>query len=764
MFEPLFLSILMITIGGKTISGKVYDYNSKNTLPLVNILVEGTNIGTFTDSNGYYKIEIPDSLSSVVLRYTMIGYEKKRKEIRTDKGKIISVDIEMRMKPLAAQGVLITARKEDFRESSSITAPSLSQKNLMFLPSLIQSDLMRTIEMMSGITKVSDFTNSISVRGGAPDQNLILIDNVPILKPSHLFGIVSTYNTDVVEKAKLYKSGISARYDDMLSSVLDIRTKGLESKAEGFTGNISSSFLSSKITLGSKIPIINGNILISVRRSYVDKLLKLFDYDLPYYFYDGHLNLESNLGNWLFTLSTYKGKDFLKYKLYYNKEEDSLYTVADVNWDNSLFSLGAFYPCGEGSLLHFSAGFSEYKSLQNFSDSIVDSKTKIKIFTTAADYSHKFNKHKVTIGLYDYLKPFDYELSVQTGFRYKLEDKLSNRASLFVEDQISAWKDLLLKGGIAFNHYYSKGDSINSSNSKVLTTYRLSCKYFLNDLTAFVLSFGNYHQYQVPAAIEVKETLVITPISIKLPLYGKYEPEKARHLNAGFEGWFSESFYFSIEGYYRYYNHLLQMKEKFKNIDIQNTQSLYETVFESGTGNTWGADFTLKKEKGKLSGWLSYTFLKSEVSFDTLTYIPDWERTHNFHAALLARLGWGLVSGLQFSFSTGNPYTGATGRFYRKLPYPHHPVFTEEDDWGILKGRKNNERFPPYIRLDLSLSRCFYLEDKELEIKFSIYNITNHKNVFFYYYDYSNSNQNPPTKESFNMLPIVPSIEIKYKF
>jgi hypothetical protein len=248
------------------------------------------------------------------------------------------------------------------------------------------------------------------------------------------------------------------------------------------------------------------------------------------------------------------------------------------------------------------------------------------------------------------------------------------------------------------------------------------------------------------------------PIYYWVPLGGSYDPEEAYHFNLGLEGWLREDLYFSLEGYYRNYNHLLTMRD-LDEIEIGTAQEYYETMLEAGSGKAYGLDFLLKKEIGNLRGWISYSFLKSDVSFGDENYPTDWDRNHNFHLTLLALLGEKYEAGIQFGFCTGNPYTTNLARYRQRmeiLPYGYNEV-----SWTELQGDENQVRYPPYVRLDVGISRSFYFGNNELDLKLSVYNVLNYKNVFMYYYNYD---QEPPVKKPFNMLPIIPSLEFIYKF
>ncbi|MEJ2567759.1 MAG: TonB-dependent receptor plug domain-containing protein, partial [candidate division WOR-3 bacterium] len=709
--------------------------------------------GTVTDDKGYYSLIVSDSVDEFKVRYSMIGYRQVIKEVKFGGQEYLISDVAMHMEPLKAQGIIVSAKKKKFRNTASMTPHSLSDKDLKIMPSFVVGDLMRTIEALPGVTKSSDFSTSVSVRGGSPDQNRVLLDDVPLLNPFHLFGLVSAFNSNSIKSAELYSSGIPVRHDASLSSVLDIKTKGVGRQIEGLSGVTSLSLLSGNLAVGSKIPSINSNFLLSVRRTYADKLLPLFGYELPYYFYDGYIHWETDIKDWSLVLSGYTGKDFLDIR----DEDDESIKIIGFDWGNDVAALNLFHSNREGDLAHIFAGYSNHDFYLRVLDTLFITNGNIDVGTFGAAYTKGFKKHEITVGLEDYYRPFEYNVNFNMGFSYSYEDIWSNRLSMYIEDEFKLSDYLIFSGGLALTHYYSKSGEFDLENSDLFRAYRLSAKYFFDDLRALTFSFGNFHQYIVPGG-NLLNMGVDIPIYYWIPLGGKYDPEEAHHFNLGFEGWLREDLYFSLESYYRKYSRLLNMKNM-EDIHMTTEEEYYETMLEEGDGKAYGLDFLLKKEIGNLRGWLSYSFLKTDVTFGDQSYPTGWDRNHNFHLTLLALLGKKYEAGAQFSFCTGNPYTTDLARYrYREelMPYGENEI-----SWVELQGGKNQVRYPSYVRLDLSLGRSFYFGNNELDIKLSMYNVLNSKNVFMYYYDYD---EEPPVKEPFYMLPRIPALEFIYKF
>ncbi len=746
---------LMLLIGKyNVLAGEVYDATTKEPLQMVNIVVVGTDMGTTTDDKGYYSLIMSDSLTGFKVRYSMIGYGQVVKDIKFSDQEYLRIDVALHMEPLKVQGILVSAKKKKFLSTASMTPPSLSDKDLMMLPSFIEGDLMRTIEALPGVTKSSDFSTSVSVRGGSPDQNRVLIDDVPLLNPFHLFGLVSAFNSNAIKSAELYSSGIPVRHDASLSSVLDIKTKGVGRDIEGLAGVASLSILSGSLTMGGKIPSLNSNYLLSVRRTYADKLFALFDYDLPYYFYDCYLHWETDINdNWSLVLSGYTGEDFLDIR----DEDDESIRLIGFDWGNNVLALNLFNSNTNGDLLHIFGGYSNHDFFLRALDTVFITDGDIDVGTIGAEYTKNFKRNEITVGVEEYYRPFEYNVNFQMGFQYSYEDIWSNRVSMYVEDKFDLSDYLILSGGLALTHYYSESEEFEQKNSGFFRAYRLSAKYFFDDLRAVTFSFGNFHQYIVPGGNMIS-TGIDLPIYYWIPLGGEYDPEEAYHFNLGFEGWLKEDIYLSLEGYYRKYSRLLSMKDM-EEIQITTEKTYYETMLEEGSGKAYGLDFLLKKEIGNLRGWLSYSFLKTDVVFGDETYPTDWDRNHNIHLTLLALLGRKYEAGVQFAFCTGNPYTTDLARCrYRKELMPYGE---DEATWVELKGERNQVRYPSYVRLDASLSRSFFFGNNELDLKLSVYNVLNSKNVFMYYYDYD---EEPPIKKAFNMIPLIPSIEFIYKF
>jgi hypothetical protein len=507
----LWSSFCLVLVVSKywVVAGNVYDASTKEPLSMVNILVVGTEKGTVTDNKGYYSLIMSDSLSEFKIRYSMIGYRHITKDMKFFDREYLTVDVAMHMEPLKAQGILVSAKKKKFRNTASMTPPSLSDKDLRMMPSFVEGDLMRTIEALPGVTKSSDFSTSVSVRGGSPDQNRVLLDDIPLLNPFHLFGLVSAFNSNSIKSAELYSSGIPVRHDASLSSVLDIKTKGVDRDIEGLSGVASLSLLSGNLAAGSKIPSINSNFLLSVRRTYADKLLGLFGYDLPYYFYDGYLHWETDINdNWSLVLSGYTGKDFLDIR----DEDDESIEIIGFDWGNDVAALNLFHSNQEGDLAHIFAGYSNHDFYLRALDTIFITDGNIDVGTFGAAYTKNFKKNEITVGLENCYSPFEYNVNFNMGFSYSYEDIWSNRLSMYVEDEFKLSDYLILSGGLALTHYYSESQEFELENSDFFRAYRLSAKYFFDDLRAVTFSFGNFHQYIVPGG-----TLI--DMGIEIPIY-----------------------------------------------------------------------------------------------------------------------------------------------------------------------------------------------------------------------------------------------------
>lgn len=734
--------LFILFLFNAVVRGRVYDKNTYEPIAYVNIYTEDRKEGTTSDEGGYYQLML--SPGEYRIYFSMLGYETVIKRIKIkEEEEIKVVDVEMKIEPVRLKEIIVTAQRKEFKEEPRIHSAIVYSRELKTLPSLLEEDALRSLEILPGVTKPSDFSTGLFIRGAGCDANLVLLDGVELFNPQHLGGIVSTFDADMVKKAELILSGIPASYDGRLSAIIDIKTKPGNRIKPRFC--ISLSLLSAKIS-GNGPLFDNTNYAFSLRRTYYDKVIPIFtdEFVFPYYFYDAYLRFGKDFKNAHLFFSGFYNQD----KVFYVDEEFNI----DVSWSNRAVALNYFRKIDEKSIFSLIIGNTWFYLNQNVADSFLLWNNRIIEPMFKAELSTNWGKQRIKIGGETKIENIYYLFSVQEGFKY-LMDVTTYPFGAYLQDAIRINHRFLFTPGIRLNLFLTYAKDTSKKVLYFKPAPRISLKYFLNEVTGIIFSLGKFHQFTVAA---VSEEDYLAPFLMNwLPAAGKYNPPEAWHYNLGIEGWLGEGMDYFVELYYRRYKDLLILQESSK-IDLDN---LLNTIFKSpGTGNAYGVDVMFKKITGILTGWVSYSLLFSEVNFEGITYPPSWDRRHNLHLVILLDIGKIARTGLQTSFSTGNPYTPIIARW--RNWYYHHFKDTLGFRWRDKKGEKNRARYPSYFRIDWSISKEFKIFGKNAEVKLNIINIINHRNVFIYYYDYT---KEPPVLRDFPMLPIIPSLGFKLK-
>ncbi len=724
------------------IHGRVYDKETGDPLFPVNVYTHDRSTGTTTDKNGYYRLQLKEGRYKIY--FSIVGYRTVEKEIKLKKGEAKVVDIGMRMEPLKMKEITVRAQKQEFKEIPGIRSAVLYEREIRTIPSFLEEDILRTFSMLPGVTQAADFSTGLFVRGAGCDANLFLLDGVQLFNMQHFGGVVSIFDADMVKKGELVLSGIPAEYDGRLSAVVNIKTKPGSRKKHSL--NLSLSTLSAKAS-GDGPFLFGSTYAFSIRRTYLDKLFSIFskEYVFPYYFYDVYMKIGKDLENSHTFLTCFLNQDIF----YYTTEDVDV----SFTWSNRVLALNHFQKIQKNSMLHFVIGNTWFLMNADIADSFIVVKNRIASPSLKLSFEYPTERHRIKIGTDFETDDINYSYRVQDGMNFFLS-AVTQSFGIYAEDMIEIEDKALFTPGLRVNLFYSREQKKSGGSFYIRPSPRLSFKYFLNEITAVVLSAGIFNQFLVATVSE--EDYLAPFLVLWLPAGKKYGPPNALHLNFGVEGWLGEGTSYFAELYYRKYNDILIMQENEK-IDIED---LWGTLFkEPGEGNAWGVDVLLKKITGRFTGWISYSLMFSEVCFEGKRYPPVWDRRHNFKGVLLFDFGKGIRMGIETSFASGNPYTGVMARYRRW--YYDMVNDTLGFYWIEVPAKKNSMRYPAYFRTDLSLIKEFSIFGKDGEIKVSIINVTNRKNVFFYYYDYE---KEPPVRKEITMLPIFPSCGIKIRF
>ncbi|MCK8521273.1 TonB-dependent receptor [Aquimarina sp. D1M17] len=767
-----------------TISGTITDQNNGETIFGATVFLKGTSIGGVTNEYGFYSITAP--AGEYTLNISYMGYKDVNLQINLNQD--TKRDVELTEFTAELDEVIV---KAEGVERAILRKPQMSVAKLNIgtvkqMPVVLgEVDVLKSLQMLPGVTNNGEGTGGFHVRGGAQDQNLVLLDEAIIYNTSHMFGFFSVFNADAIKDVKLYKGGIPARFGGRVSSVLDIRQKDGNSKNFGLTGGIG--LISSRLTAEGPVFGDKGSFLVSGRRSYVDLILKAAGEENSVSFYDLNLktNYNINQNNKLF-LSGYFGRDAFKL----GNSFDSSYgnTSGNLRW-NHIFNDRLFS--------NLSAIWSTYDYDLEFAQDEFEWVSSITNYNLKYDFKYYFSD-ALTLdfganGLfYDFdpgqIKPtaetspinalkLDPKRALEGGVylnaEYKITDKLTTQLGL----RYSAFSRL---GGQPISEYangqpvvynsrlgiYERGEEIgetNFSKSDAIKTFtnfepRVSLAYLLNENSSVKAGFSRTAQY----IHLLSNTSSVTPLDVWTPSGPFIKPQLSNQYAVGyFQNFADKKYSLEVETYYKTVDNRIDYIDGSELIGQNNI----ETEILNGEMRAYGLEFLLRKNKGNLKGWIAYTLSKSEQR--TLGgsaggpginngewYNAVFDRTHDISISGSYRLNDQWSFGANMVFQTGRPVTYPNGQY----EYEGLSIASYAD--------RNSDRLPAYHRMDVSLN---YKPKKYKNKRFkgewvlSVYNLYHRKNAASISFGQNlETGANQATRTA--IFGIVPSLTYNFKF
>lgn len=633
----------------------------------------------------------------------------------------------------------VRARRLD-READRLTGfVTLDRETTELLPALGEQDPIRALQWLPGVQTASDISSGLYVRGGSPDQTLILLDDVTVYNPTHAFGLFSTFNTDVVDEVRLYKGAYPARYGGRLGSVLEVRQRATD--GAGFSGRGGVSTITGRLLLEG--PAGRGSWMVGGRRTYLEPILDALrneDNEIPsYYFYDlnGRLVVPAGRGS-QFSVTGYAGRD----DLFLDLDEDSF---LDIRWGNRTASGQLRRPLGQawtGTLL--------------LSGSEYESRTDLRFFTTPFSFRNRLRegtlradlvgpiapRHRLSTGasvaFYDFLYRESFNFDEQARFRSRPTD-----VSLYVEDEWSPGPVSTAIG--ARGRYFSEG-------RRFLLEPRLSASWAVDERTRLKIGGGLYHQY-----VQLVTTEGFSAGDFYLPVDSSADPGRSLQAVVGVERTLSPAWDVSVEGFATKFDELLAL-DNLANAD-RTVQTTADAFLQDGTGWSRGAEVLVRRKTGALTGWVGYTLGWTRRRFAELNggeeFPPKYDRRHDLSVTAGYRTGrWRF--GSAFVYATGQAFTPATARYRLRNP----ATGADTEGGRVLAGPRNSGRLGAYQRLDVSITRDFLLLGRPAEGYLQVFNVTNRRNEWFVQYD----TEGIDDPEVVRMLPIIPSLGIRFGF
>lgn len=755
-----------------TISGYITEEGSGEQLLGVNIYVPGTQLGTSTNAYGFFSLTLPGDFYDIHISY--IGYQTQIKKITLDK------DLELNIKlsgSVEVSEVVVVAdeipRESQRSQMSSIDIPIQQIKDI---PALLgEKDVLKVVQLMPGVQKGNEGQSGFYVRGGGPDQNLIILDGAPVYNAFHLFGFFSLFNGDALKSVELIKGGFPAQYGGRLSSVLDLHMK--EGNKEKYSGEVGVGLISSRFTVEGPLKKNKSSFILSGRRTYIDALIQPF---LPknekggYYFYDLNAKVNYDLGKRdKVYLSGYFGKDRFYAKTNYNSNQ----TNFGFEWGNATATARWNHQFNNKVFANASFIFSNYRFQISATEKDKQSNNEfnLRFYSQIRDFSLKYdvdyypaNGHHVKVGAMAIHHTFSPSAVVYKN-TFANESFSSKRniegieTGLYAEDDMRLGKRFRVNAGIRISNFN------NRDKYYILPEPRISAAYQLKDDLAFKSSFAIMNQYMHL----VSNTGIGLPTDLWVPATSKVPPQRSMQLAAGFAKDFTkQNITFTLEGYYKEMYNILGYKEGatfliFDDPLSTNNYSWEENV-TSGKGWSYGAEFLLQKKKGRFNGWIGYTLSWTQLQFDELNfgkkYWARYDRRHDASVVAIYKVTENVGISATWVYGTGQAITLPRANYTGVLHSPGDFGGSVNNNQTIITdyGEKNNFRMAPYHRMDIGFRFTKVRPKYTRTIEWSFYNIYNRKNPFFYYA--STDSQGVSKLKQITLFPIIPSVTLSYKF
>lgn len=731
-----------------TLSGYVRDGDNGETLIGATVRISELNTGGITNVYGFYSITVPPG--DYTLIYTYVGYESITKKVSLAQN--LQINVELPTVSQTLREVVVLGKAEDQNvESTEMSVAELDIKTIEKIPAFLgEVDVVKSLQLLPGVSTVGEATSGFNVRGGGVGQNLVLLDEAPVYNSSHLFGFFSIFNPDAVKDVKLYKGGIPSEYGGRLSSILDVRMKEGNSKRFQVNGGIGVPIFSRIAVQGPIIPE-KASFIVAARRSYVDILTKPFwpedieDAGLRFYDVTMKTNYNINKKNRIY-LSSYIGRDVFKADA--NQGFDWGNKTATFRW-NHIFSERIF-----SNTSVFISDYDYSFQVGETEEDLFSWKSRILTYNLKEQINYFINpKNELSLGIEGIMyrfKPAEVlGVSVGESQDFSLDERKSVESAAYLSNKHTVTNKLSLEYGVRVSafHYFGSGSVFEfdpedgsglprapisqrqADNWELIEDYyniepRFSFRYKFTPSLSVKGSYNRMSQY----IHLVSNTTASLPTDVWTPSTNNIEPQIADQVALGlFKNYENNMYETSIEIYY---------KESQNQLDYVDGAQIFinpnlEGDVLSGNGRAYGAELYLKKGKGQLTGWISYTLARTELQVSGVNkgnwYPTRFDQRHNAKLTMNYTLNRKWDFSTNFTYLTGTPLTLPIGRAtVNAYTYP-------------LVGSRNAARIPDYHRLDISATWDI---GTHWDVVFTIYNLYGRRNPFSVYFS-----QNP---DSFN--------------
>ena len=729
-----------------------------------------------TNAYGFYSLSVPRGIYTAI--YSYIGYAQVTRKI--DLMKDTSFNANMVSTTTMKEVEVHASRRDENVKNSEMGTVTLSMDRIKTLPVLFgEVDLLKTLQLLPGVQSAGEGNSGFYVRGGGPDQNLVLLDDAVIYNTGHLFGFFSIFNSDAIKDVTLIKGGAPANYGGRLSSVVDVTMK--EGNNQAFHGEGGIGIIASRLTLEGPIKKNKGSFIVSGRRTYIDALARPFTSKLKntgYYFYD--LNLKANYilsDKDRVYLSGYMGTD----KFTFQNPAGTF--KADIPWGNKTASIRWNHQFSNKLFCNTTLVYNDY----NFSSNFTENTFGIKITSGIQDYNAKSdfdyytgNNNHIKFGIaYTHHKFIPNQISGEVDTIKLNPDnaliKYAHEGGIYVLDDFDPLPWLKVNAGLRYSVFAQVGpytgysynangvvtDSSFYGSGKIVKTYggwepRLNLRFQLNEASSIKASAAKTYQY-IHMVTNNGTTL---PTDVWVPSTYLVQPERAWQYSTGyFRNFLDNVLETSVEVYYKDMKNQIQYKDGYVPNTIQDPELSY--VF--GTGNAYGSEFFINKTQGKFTGWVGYTLSWTWQQFPLLNngdqFPAKYDRRHDVSAVASYKINDKWTVSSVFVYGSGNAIT---------LPTAYYFIDGKLEEYF---SKVNAYRLPAYDRLDISaVYTPHHAKPRKWQSNwaFSIYNVYDRHNPYFLYVDNSGTVGNGSSISlkvyEVYIMPIMPSITYNFNF
>lgn len=782
-----------------TISGYIQDLDSGEKLITANVYDYQSEKGAVSNTYGFYSLTLPKD--SVLLTISYIGYKDQNLSLFLDQDITLNIDLTAE---LAFEEVEVVAKKKDrIEERTRMSTVEVPVAQIKQIPALFgEVDVLKALQLLPGIQSGGEGQNGLYVRGGSPDQNLILLDGVPVYNASHLFGFFSVFNADAIKDVTLTKGGFPARYGGRLSSVIEINMKEGDMNDWHGTGTIG--LIASKLTLEGPIKKDKTSLIISGRRTYIDLLAKpfiknSFESDgstggLGYFFHDINAKINHKISEKdRLYFSVYAGKDKFSFREQsrdnFGGNQNEYTTEAGLNWGNVTSALRWNHLWSNKLFSNASLTYSQYNfdtKAEEEDINVFDGRREASSF--ALNYNSGINDLSAKID-FDFIpnpehyfrfgasvinhtfKPgaFNLDIFSEDDFGTFTLDTLLGQPDVnawefatYVEDDFKIGDNFKVNAGLHFS-----GFSLSEKTYLSLQP-RLGMRYLLPDGTAIKASYAQMRQY---VQLLTNDGIGL-PTDLWLPTTARVKPQDSWQVALGAAKTFNKKYEISIEGYYKDMTNLVSYKEGASLFQLNDWQDRVT----QGDGESYGAEFFVQKKTGRLTGWIGYTWSKTTRTFAELnfgkTFDFKYDRRHDLSIVATYRLAPRVRLSGTWVYGTGNAVTLANSNYRVSYPNMSFPAnLRSVFDGGSRRVEyyedRNNFRMKPYHRMDIGMEISKQKKRYKRTWSLGAYNVYNNQNPFFIFVD-SEFDNNTGTSENVlkqaSLFPVLPYFAWRFEF